>query len=986
MSAHLEDLPSPGSQLGEYSLGAVVMSTLLGTVYRVEGHPQVRSLMLMPPALVAIDARYFQRYREQVEGLRLIAHSSLLLPCGFLEEDGYKAALYAEAIEHSLGKYIHDNGPMDPEPVSALLQHISVGLASVTRKAVGHHFLIPDYIVQTAAGDIGLLGVGLFQCVKYAAFENYISATIEPIEHGDAWEFRPLEALSPELRNLRKTSASTDFYGIGLTTYYLLTAKKPRRNWNKPSLERPELNPGWDLLISHCMEPNPERRFPHQRAFQKDLEAVNELATKPVREGGRNLRLLARLPMPERIVELLGSRRLRVLRRGLLGIAVLLSLAAGWLLMQILMAEDVQEVSVRWVEMVPQAQANIILHIAPQRAWVEFPDSEGERFLVLDGTFWGRYLRTQGSIEVSAPGYRSKQLSFEIERGGAALEKWVNLEQNLIDLEFAGLPGTRIEMLDADGVPLYLGDVNEAGVLKLEGQLLAGEYRFRGSLAGYATWEVAGLQYTEGTHRLELQQAALPASLQLTGPEGAQVWIDGALVGTLPYESGPMTPQQRYAIEIRREGMRSVERSIALEPGENYRWRVGDLAAAVGRLSFELQWPEGESAPPQVEYRIGSEVHSDAGPHTVPEGDYSLEITAAGYAPVTTRVAVADGGNYQIRTAMQPIAPQLQIQLPEGKAYRLFKNGNAVEWDGVAALVLKAFEPVVIDLMVRDYAPSRLSWTPGAAQTRQWQPELTPLPGPEQGTDWNVPYIAIPFKWVAAGSFRMGSPLSEARRLPNEDNATRVELTRGFWVGQYEVRQRDYQRVMGSNPSEFAGELRPVESVTWAEAQQFCERLTAAEAAAGRLPAGYVYRLPSEAEWAFAARAGSTEAFQFGAQASALQGAFVGAYPATNAPPRIEDRAYGTVPTGQFAANGHGLYDVHGNVAEWTLDSYWDRLPGGSVVDYLRSGDGERRAVRGGSWQDSAHRVRFAARQGERADARRNWLGFRIVLAPALQR
>jgi formylglycine-generating enzyme required for sulfatase activity len=152
----------------------------------------------------------------------------------------------------------------------------------------------------------------------------------------------------------------------------------------------------------------------------------------------------------------------------------------------------------------------------------------------------------------------------------------------------------------------------------------------------------------------------------------------------------------------------------------------------------------------------------------------------------------------------------------------------------------------------------------------------------------------------------MGSPDSEQDRERDEGPQTLVTLTRGFWMGRYEVTQGEYLAVMESNPSYFTGDTnRPVENVSWNDATNYCAKLTVRERAAGRLPAGWEYRLPTEAQWEYACRAGSTNRFHYGDDPGYTE---------------LANYAWYTINTGSTQAvggklpNQWGLYDMHGNV------------------------------------------------------------------------
>jgi formylglycine-generating enzyme required for sulfatase activity len=227
---------------------------------------------------------------------------------------------------------------------------------------------------------------------------------------------------------------------------------------------------------------------------------------------------------------------------------------------------------------------------------------------------------------------------------------------------------------------------------------------------------------------------------------------------------------------------------------------------------------------------------------------------------------------------------------------------------------------------------------------------------------------------IPAGTFTMGSPANEVDRHPDEGPQTQVTISHGFWMGKYEVTQSEYLNVTGSNPSSFRGDVnRPVETVSWNDAISYCSKLTERERTAGRLPSGYVYRLPTEAEWEYAARAGSVTRFSYGDDPGYT---------------KLNDYAWSlanssntTHPVGQKLANDWGLYDMTGNVREWCLDRY-GTYPGGSVKDPRGPASGSYRVYRGGSWLDFGWYCRSALRLIIYPDIRYDIIGFRVVLAP----
>ena len=217
---------------------------------------------------------------------------------------------------------------------------------------------------------------------------------------------------------------------------------------------------------------------------------------------------------------------------------------------------------------------------------------------------------------------------------------------------------------------------------------------------------------------------------------------------------------------------------------------------------------------------------------------------------------------------------------------------------------------------------------------------------------------------IPAGEFLMGSPEGEEGRFP-EENLHRVQISRPFYLGLYEVTQQEYQGVTGDNPSRYLGRRHPVEQVNWEDAVSFCRRLSHKE--------GARYRLPTEAEWEYACRAGTTTRSYVGRSVRLDQ---------------ANVRGGQTLPVGQYEANPFGLFDTYGNVYEWCADWHAaDYYRGSPVADPPGPARGERRVVRGAGWFDGPgtrertdRRVRSAYRGAREVPTfRSNRIGFRVL-------
>jgi formylglycine-generating enzyme required for sulfatase activity len=238
---------------------------------------------------------------------------------------------------------------------------------------------------------------------------------------------------------------------------------------------------------------------------------------------------------------------------------------------------------------------------------------------------------------------------------------------------------------------------------------------------------------------------------------------------------------------------------------------------------------------------------------------------------------------------------------------------------------------------------------PPGEKRKEAPPPKTPSPGETQ-----VNAIGMKFAWIPPGNFRMGGDMYE-----DEKPIHGVTISRGFWMGVYPVTQAEWKKVMdGDDPSNFKGDDLPVESVSWHDCQAFCAKL--------RQRDGKPYRLPSEAEWEYACRAGTTTDYYTGDGEDALKRA--GWY--------LGNSDGKTRPIGKLEPNRWGLYDMHGNVWQRCQDWYGP-YPSGDVVDQIGPEKGESRVVRGGSWQKFPQSCRAARRFWFAPGSRYNDIGCR---------
>ncbi len=450
-----------------------------------------------------------------------------------------------------------------------------------------------------------------------------------------------------------------------------------------------------------------------------------------------------------------------------------------------------------------------------------------------------------------------------------------------------------------------------------------------------------------------------------TSPPGAQVTVGGIAADQSPLTLKDVRPGS-YPVVIRMSGYEEATRRADIKANQ-----FATLAVTLERSTGTLVVT---SSPEGLRFDLGSAFAGGNGsnrelttPGTlkVPTGTYTLTFHRTGWPDQQKRVTVAR--NETTPVAIEYAGGALSVTSHPSGA-KVYLGGKLL---GETPLNLTDAAPGDHLLEVRLGGYGRATAT---ARVRVGQTATVDVPlkliGPPAGKPWTVPDVGLVLQPIPAGTFTMGSPADEAGRSDDEGPQTQVTFSEPFWLGRTEVTQAQWNAIMDSNPSYFKGQTLPVESVSWKDAMTYCRRLTDQERAAGRLPQGYVYTLPTEAEWEYACRAGTT-------------GPYAGDGNLNDLGWHNGNSGGWTHPVAQKQPNGWGLYDMYGNLAEWCRDWYGP-YPGGSVTDYAGPSSGTGRVVRGGSWSSDALSCRSASRgKSEPPDYSDNTIGFRVALVPS---
>ena len=811
-------------------------------------------------------------------------------------------------------------------------------------------------------------------------------------------------------------TAQSDLYAVGVIGYHLLTGRKPLGRYRDAGKIVRDLHPGWDDFLNGLMEGEPEYRTQSAEASLAVLPGEQEKAPEVEAPPTVAAQVSDKKPVPPSTeATASGPSRGKSLWIALAVVLLLAGGAGGWAFGIYLpqerafeeMRERIATLSItaesKAVEDLDEAVHAFVdaardRHVEPiEGAWAMRRDEiemRREAFANLSeeigslstdapmaelealGDVVDAYLR-------QAPEAHRDRIASEWAQQRAAIESyWENARGGLIlDTEPSGAE-VRLGGLSIEESPVRLSD------------LRLGNYAIDIVYPDYERWsgevEVEDGRFTDlGTIELQRSTGGLRVSANVESLNWQLEKADGEIElregeGRIQVEE---LPTGEYLLSIERDHW--PERVLEFEV---YRNEVSELELDYAEGSVEvLTEPAGIEV---ILEKDGAEWFREASPVTIeslPVGTYTVKAQRDGWPEQVHEVEIG-------RNEVAEVA----LEFPSGSLRLTSEPSGAEVWVGGARIGVTPYK--IGELPpgnLRDFEFRKEGYVEQTASGRIEAGEELVLAvelveGPSRGENYTVELgdgNNLDLIWIEPREFVMGSPSGESGRRENEGPQTTVRLTPGYWLGKTPVTQGQWQALMGTSVREQRdkanpdwslrgeGSNYPVYYVSWTEAMEFCRKLTEGERAAGRLPAGYEYTLPSEAQWEYAARAtsassgqaGTTTRWSFGDSENSL-----GDYAWHR-----ESSGGQTQPVATKRPNPWGLYDVHGNVWEWTRSWWQSNHPGGSVVDYEGPDSGTNRVGRGGSWTNTAANTRSAFRIWGTPGYRNSNLGFRLALAPA---
>ncbi len=920
-STHRDDLDDfatvRGLAAGQRLFGRYVLETELGAggmgvVWRARDTELDEPVALkFLPEVVARDAASVDELKEETRNALRLTHPNIVRIRNF-ERDGNVAAISMEYVEGTTLSQLRLQQPgkvFAIETLAPLVTQLCAALDYAHGQAkIVHRDLKPANILVARDGVVKVTDFGIARSLAES------STRLTGMGGGDTGG--TLRYMSPQQVQGRTPRAPDDLYALGATLYELLTGKPPFFRGDPYSLRMQILEEKPLSMAERCTELGVEREAIPQ-AWEEAILAC--LAKDPQDRPKSAGEVAERLGLVDTTKHAKGQERVPLVNR-----------VAG-----------------RGTDLGPA--------LPPQNA------KRSSRRLVIAGLaalgvvaagwwFFGSHLPAQRKREAEQQRIepaRAEQARVERERKEAAAKAQREKE----DSDYAGML-QRIEAV-ADGSPRALVEATEPVV---QTYLSTAPGRHEADAA--AAWAKRRLGW-EAFHLANAKGGLIVR----TNPADAEVRVGGFAL-----EKGPLVTLRevkigRYQVTVTAPGYEDFRTEMEVKE-----YDFAELTAGLVRSTGVL---EIESTPAGLGYALQGETperlkRSGRTPDRLaelPTGSYRVTVQRDGWPQPVVEEATVERQKTALINAEFATGTLIVASDPSGAA--VVQNRKEVGQTPYQAENVPG--DYAFEVRLKGYKIASVSGTLAAKNELHLNAVLKKIRAPEEGQAWPVPDLYLEMVYIRPGTFTMGSPVSEQGRRNDEIQHSAI-LTKGFWLGKTVVTQGQWKALMGGNRSLFknAGRDAPVENVSWTDAMEFCRKLTERERQAGRMTEGYEYTLPTEAQWEYACRAGTTGPFAGSGNLDSM-----GWYSSNSGTT--------THPVAQKQANAWGLYDMHGNVWEWCRDWYGN-YPGRSVTDPIGPSSGSLRVYRGGGWASIAQRCRSAYRYGGGPGLRLDYVGFRLAL------
>ncbi len=977
-----------------------------------------RKLLLLFPRMVGTDPAFASRFNATCGRLRGLRTNGLLTVEAFGKRGGRYYIQYEYFAGDCLSRWMQEGMPYRsdsnpnidtestvsecpetrmegiPHPipekcVKTMMNTIGGALQRLHRQGLHHYNLTLTSILFDGHNEFRLWGAGMYEMIGKPLFERLVSAGIPPIISKERRRLLdPVTGMSPEMRAGSPPDPRADIHGLALIGYEFITNRLPETPATLPSELQPGISPHWNPTLLKALAKAPEDRQETVEAFLRELDGQK---VKPLTAWQRRRNTW------------LGNLRIFLLKHALSLSAVVLMLIAAAFFINWTQSSDKDLVEINTLADAPirsvrnPDRATHVLEIQPSNAIVTTVGRDSQEFQTnAEGQVYLVVPSKQGRIRIQAQGYHAEDWILREDGSDKPNRITIELQRQFAKAKINAYSESIVYWRFADQANAEwqeLGTIDENEMAQFEMLLPAGTIDLEVRHPFYRTVRFNAVDFpTSQLVALKAEQELRPAGLHvLTEPQGADVILNGQKMGQAPLRIEGMVFAGPVELVVQLSHHHPYSMTIEPVPGSWSRIEIPPLKPITRALPVELIASDSDDNLLFNEHTVIKmngrllESSSNDGTLLLPLGNVELEISHPDYLPASRTLRLNETEPSSWSLTMQARPARLTIETdPADTEVMLLINGQKHTF--AQTIELAAGREYFIEITIAGHEAVTQTFAPNANANLHWHVAPDRLQPLNHGNPWTFPYSNYRFVWLPSGNFTIGSPRVERHRLPNENDGLGRQpegvIQEGFWIAEIPVTQDFYQKLTGENPSRFQNPQHPVENISWESAMAFAAMLTKQESAAGRLPEGYVFRLPTQLEWEFASRAGNNTPFSWGTNANPEQGNFRGVYPRDPDRSAQFPKLNQTTPVRSFPANEWGLYDMHGNVWEFTLDAYNDRFPNEpSLVDWIEYRGRDSIVIRGGSWQDSADRSRSAARERMGRDQINSATGFRLVIA-----